>query len=72
MYISAWHGPGSKNLDQLKKTRATHFTYKASRMVQNQNTEGIKSSRKGSKLNKWNEKDMQKALEKYCQKKSEE
>ena len=63
---------GEQKSGSAKKTRATHFTYKASCMVQNQNAEGIKSSRKGSKLNKWNEKDMQKALEEYCQKKSEE
>ena len=59
---------GEQKSGSAKKTRATHFTYKASCMVQNQNAEGIKSSRKGSQLKK----DMQKALEEYCQKKSEE
>lgn len=56
----------------ITKTQTAH-SKKASRQVKNKvkkKNESTKYSRKGSKLNKWDEKDMQKALEEYRQKKS--
>jgi len=63
----------SMQTGSIKKSQTAHATKKVSHHLGNKakRNEVTKSTRKGSKLNQWNEKNMQKALEEYQLKKNE-